>query len=457
LFLNNAGQRVNPAQSFLNNDAYTKQSHELRLSSPQENRLRGMIGLFHQKQKHDFEQWFGNIAGLADAVSLNQDEPNGKKFPGVVYLNSMDRVDTDKAIFGQLAYDVTDKLELSVGMRYFKPEVTVKGFFGFGLGFGPDSAPTGTEPGAVANGGSGAFSPTGQFWSRNGEWRCKSQAAYKDAPCQNVDKGIRESDNITRVNLRWKINDDAMMYITRSEGYRPGGINRNPFAGDYQSDFLTNYELGWKSEWLDRRLQFNGAVFVQKWDNFQIGFQGANGITQVDNGPSAEVKGTELQLSWLATDNLLISASTAFYSSKLKDDYSNFDAAGNVVSVNAPAGTSLPITPDFKGSLVARYKFNIGEYDAHLQGAVAHSGSAASRLNVADNAVIGDIEANTTFDLSAGVEKGNYAVELFVQNLTNENAALYKTAECAESVCGVQAYGVRPRPRTIGIKFNQKF
>lgn len=457
LFLNNAGQRVNPAQSFLNNDAYTKQSHELRLSSAQDNRLRGMIGFFYQKQKHDFEQRFGNIAGLSNAMSMNQDEPNGPQFPGVVYLNSMDREDTDKAVFGQLAYDITDKLELSVGMRFFKPEVTVKGFFGFGLGFGPGSAPSGTEPGAIANGGSGAFSPVGQGWSRNGEYRCASQATYKDAPCLNVDKGISESDQISRVNLRWKATEDAMMYLTWSEGYRPGGINRNPFAGDYTSDFLTNYEFGWKSEWLDRRLQFNGALFLQKWDDFQIGFQGANGITQVDNGPSAEVKGAELQMSWLPIDNLLISASTAFYKSKLKSDYANFDAAGNVVSINAPAGTSLPITPDFKGSLVARYKFNVGDYDAHVQGALAHSGSAASRLKLSDNAIIGDIEANTTLDLSAGVAKGSYGIELFVQNLTNENAAMYKTAQCAESVCGVQAYGVRPRPRTIGIKFNQKF
>jgi hypothetical protein len=106
---------------------------------------------------------------------------------------------------------------------------------------------------------------------------------------------------------------------------------------------------------------------------------------------------------------------------------------------------------------VARYKFNVGDYDAHVQGALAHSGSAASRLKLSDNAIIGDIEANTTLDLSAGVAKGSYGIELFVQNLTNENAALYKTAQCAESVCGVQAYGVRPRPRTIGIKFNQKF
>jgi len=457
LFLNNAGGRPNPSHSFINNDAYSKQSHELRLSTDQSKRLRGLIGFFYQKQEHDFEQPFGNIPGLADSMLMNRDEPNGEKFPGVVYLNSLDRVDTDKAVFGQIAYDITDSLELTVGARFFEPEVTVNGFFGYGLGFSPASAPTGSEPGAIANGGSGAFSPMGQGWSRNGEYRCKSQKQYKDAPCQNVAKGISESEHIGRANLRWKASDDAMFYLTWSEGYRPGGINRNPFAGDYISDFLTNYELGWKTTWLDNRLQFNGALFMQSWDDFQIGFQGANGITQVANGPSAEVNGIETQLQWLPVDDLLISATAAFYDSELKDDYSNFDAAGNVVSVNAPKGTALPITPKFKGNLVARYGFNVGDFDAHVQGSVAHAGKAASRLALDANAIIGDIEANTTLDFSAGIARDNYTLEFFVQNLSNEDAALYKTSQCAESVCGVQPYGVRPQPRTFGLKFTQKF
>lgn len=448
LFLNNAGGRPNPSHSYINNDAYSKQSHELRLSTDQSKRLRGMLGFFYQKQEHDFEQPFGNIPGLADSMLMNRDEPNGEKFPGVVYLNSLDRVDTDRAVFGQIMYDLTDRLELTVGARFFEPEVTVNGFFGYGLGFSPARAPTGSEPGAVANGGSGAFSPMGQGWSRNGEYRCPSQAAYKDAPCQNVAKGISESEHIGRASLRWKASDDAMFYATWSEGYRPGGINRNPFAGDYISDFLTNYELGWKTTWLDNRLQFNGAIFMQSWDDFQFAFQGANGITQVDNGPSAEVNGVETQLQWLPVDDLLISATAAFYDSELKDDFLGRDA---------PKGTALPITPKFKGNLVARYGFSISGFNAHVQGSIAHSGKAASRLALDANAIIGDIEANTTLDFSAGIGRDSYTLEFFVQNLSNEDAALYKTSQCAESVCGVQPYGVRPQPRTFGLKFTQKF
>ena len=447
LFLNNAGGRPNPSHSYINNDAYSKQSHELRLSTDQSKRLRGLLGFFYQKQEHDFEQPFGNIPGLADSMLMNRDEPNGEKFPGVVYLNSLDRVDTDRAVFCQIAYDLTDSLELTVGARFFEPEVTVNGFFGYGLGFSPASEPTGSEPGAVANGGSGAFSPMGQGWSRNGEYRCPSQAAYKDAPCQNVAKGISESEHVGRVNLRWKASDDAMFYLTWSEGYRPGGINRNPAADDYISDFLTNYELGWKTTWLDNRLRFNGAIFMQSWDDFQISFQGANGITQVDNGPSAEVNGIETQVQWLPVDNLLISATAAFYDSELKDDY-----------VDAPKGTPLPITPKFKGNIIARYGFTLGGFDAHVQGSLSHAGKARALLRIVDYAVIGDTESNTMADLSAGLSKDNYSLELFVQNVGNEDAVLYKTSQCADSVCGgVQPYGVRPQPRTFGLKFTQKF
>ena len=61
-----------------------------------------------------------------------------------------------------------------------------------------------------------------------------------------------------------------MVYATWSEGYRPGGINRRGTLPPYVSDFLTNYELGWKTTWVDNRLPFNGAVFQQDWDDFQF-------------------------------------------------------------------------------------------------------------------------------------------------------------------------------------------
>ncbi|TLY61273.1 MAG: TonB-dependent receptor, partial [Gammaproteobacteria bacterium] len=101
-----------------------------------------------------------------------------------------------------------------------------------------------------------------------------------------------------------------MTYVTWSGGFRPGGFNRaqahvsGPLAGVftpplfYSPDNLTNYELGWKTEWLDRHLQVNGAVYREDWKDTQIeifdpGFTG--NLTFTTNGPDYRVKGLELQ------------------------------------------------------------------------------------------------------------------------------------------------------------------
>ncbi len=459
LHFDNAGNRISPAARYTNDDKYTKQSHELRISTPADNRIRGMLGFFWQEQEHDFEQrWL--VEGLADVMLMNGG--TSPRFQDTVYMTSVDRVDTDRAVFADVSFDITDTLELSLGMRYFEPEVTVRGFFGFGLGFSPARAPGSAasdspdEPGSPLNGGEGAFSPFGQGWSRNGEWRCPSQADYKDdAPCLNTDKGIKESESIGRVNLTWKVSDDYMLYATWSEGYRPGGINRDPFAGEYISDFLTNWEVGWKTRWLDNRLQFNGAVFLEEWDDFQVSFTGANAITQVNNGPTAEVFGTELQLLWLATDNLRLTAAAAYYDTELQDDYC--PGCNSDGSPWAPAGTALPVTADFKGNVVARYEFTLGNFDSHLQGAISYEGERSSDLNTAINAVRGDVPSNTFVDLSAGIGRESWGVELFLRNATDEDAPLFLISQCATATCGLQNYGVRPQPRTFGIKFSQEF
>ncbi len=244
-----------------------------------------------------------------------------------------------------------------------------------------------------------------------------------------------------------------MVYFTWSEGYRPGGVQRDPNAGVYLSDFLTNIEAGWKTQFADNRVQFNGAVFHQSWDDIQVSFTGDNAITAVNNGPTAEVLGLEATLLWLATDNLRISSSLAFYDSELKDDYCNFSGT-TCTEVLAPAGTKLPVTADFKGNVVARYFFTLGNFDAHLQGALAHEGERGSDLDQAANAIRGDVPAYTTLDLSAGLKKDDWGIDLFVKNATGEDAALFKTAQCVVETCQ-QNYGVRVQPMTIGLKFTK--
>ncbi len=450
------GARVMPGARYTNDDRYTKNNHEIRISTDQDKSVRGMLGYFAQKQFHDFEQnWI--MEGLSPIMWMDQDNPGNETFRDTVYLNSLERTDRDQAIFGSVDFDLGDKTVLTLGARFFEPDVHVKGFFGFGSQWS-----TG-DPG-------GTNFPAGfNLWSGTGELNCdlvegdegwtpafNGRENWKNKPCLNVDKTQKESDSVFRVNLSRDIGENSMIYLTWSEGYRPGGVQRNPTAGKYASDFLTNIEFGWKTQWADNRVQWNGAVFTQSWDDIQVSFTGENAITAVNNGPTAGVDGVETNLIWLPTERLRISVAGAFYDTELKDDYCNF-TAGVCTQVLAPKGTALPTTADFKGNLIARYTFPIGRFDSYVQGAVAHNGKRSADLDQTVAPIIGDLPAWTTLDISAGIQSDTWAVDLFISNATNEDAPLYVTAECTLETCGSQLYGVRHRPTTVSLRLSLDF
>ncbi len=453
------GTRVMTGARFSNDDGYSKTNHELRISTDPSKRIRGLVGVFTQKQFHDFEQKWEVVGGVATAMQMNGG--GDPRFTDTVYLNSMERTDRDTAFFGSLSFDITDALELTVGARFFEPEVQVKGFFGFPEPFqrmwGTDGE---TQCDADA---SRVGTPEEEEWDSGATSSFNGQEDWKNKPCLNVDKSIKESDNVKRLNLSWNVSDDHMVYFTWSEGYRPGGIQRRPTFGSYVSDFLTSTEIGWKTQWADNRLQFNGAVFTQDWDDIQIGLTGENAITLVDNGPSASVDGIEVDLLWLATDRLRISASAAFYDSKLEDDYCCYDNGDDGIPDTgdetplAAAGTRLPVTADFKGNLIARYSFPVGSFDSYVQGAMVYEGDRDSDLNQFTNAITGVLPSYTTVDLSAGFGKNDWMVDLFVSNATGEDAPLYYSAQCTAETCGDQTYGVRIRPTTISARFRMDF
>ena len=127
----------------------------------------------------------------------------------------------------------------------------------------------------------------------------------------------------------------------------------------------------------------------------------------------------------------------------------------------APEGTRLPTTPEFKASLTGRYEFPMDGLDAHFQASVVHNGDAATALLPAENDVLGDSEAYTLVDFSFGFEQEKWSAELFIDNVFDERASLYRYSECDVAICsnpriGI-VYGVMTRPRMVGLKFSQKF
>src|SRR5690606_11443772 len=134
-------------------------------------------------------------------------------------------------------------------------------------------------------------------------------------------------------------------------GFRPGGINRNGTVPPYKADYLTNYELGWKTTWAAGRLRLNGALFYEDWDDIQFSFlppSGA-GLTVIRNAGAARIQGVEADLTWAATDALTLSSGFSLLDAELTEDYIPDPAQPPA----ARKGTQLPITPEFKANLTA--------------------------------------------------------------------------------------------------------
>ncbi|SNS06782.1 Outer membrane receptor proteins, mostly Fe transport [Sphingomonas laterariae] len=435
-FYDNDGNLVNPNQYIVSDDRFTKESHELRIASPAENRVRFIGGLFYQIQKHNIEQNY-IIDGIADSITV----------PGTasdIWLTKQIRKDRDYAAFGEITADVTEKFTITLGARIYRYDNSLVGFFGYNY------------PG----------------YTSNPIYECQGPAQVKGSPCTNLDKRTKDTDFIQKINLTYKFNDDALVYATASRGYRPGGINRRGSLPPYQPDFIDNYEIGFKTSWLDHRLRINGAIYQLDWTDIQLSFLGANGLSEVRNAGDARIRGGELDITARPVDGLTFTLSGAYTDAKITKDFCAvanlaFDCttpAGN--ELLAPAGTRLPITAKFKGNALARYDFPIGSLQAHVQGSVIYEGRRTTDLRLVERDIVGDLPDYTTADASAGIAAENWSLELFVRNLFDKNGAVGKTIQCGESVCGDPAgetliggkiYTYPTQPRTIGIKMGTKF
>jgi outer membrane receptor protein involved in Fe transport len=408
-----AGNFVDPTQYTQSKDYFKKQSHEFRVSTPTDNRLRLVAGLFYQRQTHNIQQRY-KIDGIGSAIEV-------PGWPDTIWLTKQYRVDRDYAAFGELSFDVTDQFSLTGGIRFFKAKNSLEGFFGYGAGFG------GT-----------------------GERQCFAPAVVEGSPCTNVDKTTKDDGHTYRINAQYKFDDDRMVYATLSTGYRPGGINRRGTLPPYDSDFLKNREFGWKTSWLENRLRWNGAVFYETWDDFQFSFLGANGLTEIRNAGKAKMVGAETDFSWLVADGFTLNGSASYTDAELDQDYIPDPSAPPA----AVKGTRLPVTPKFKANVTARYEWMVGDLDAHVQGSLVHTGSIYPDLTDADRLFTGKLKDYTTVDLTAGASTGSWRVEAYVKNLFDSAAETNRFVAC--TIC-TRPFSNIIQPRTIGLRFGQDF
>jgi iron complex outermembrane receptor protein len=485
------GQCYSPVSFWRDRERNTHDSQEFRLSTPDDWRVRGLLGVFWEEYtiNENIDWFYRNDPACSSTVTtdcfVDVGPPNSASnpvnpsqpltYPNVQVNNPSVRPDNEsyfddiirgfrqQALFGSMDYEIIPKvLTATFGTRYYRLNTSEVGFSAgsFGCFMYGSFGQTAYAPPCAGN--QPPNSPRYDY--SNNETSDNLNQTYS---------GFR-----SRANLSWKITPDIMVYYTWSQGYRPGGFNRGalertpPDGADYvfkepqsfQPDTLTNNEVGWKTQWLDHRVEFNGAVYQEDWKNVQEElFESCcfGNLSFVINGPNYRVRGLETQLVARPLHGVTVTAAAAWNSSDLVSEPPILDASGHPITdprIGQPFGTigsPLAQSPPFQGTLRVRYDFQVLEYNAFWQIGgqhQAHSISATSRTDVPNQPGYAyDEPGFSTYDANAGVAKDAWMVMLYGENLTNTQADLYENPNQF-----VDAKTVN-RPRTAGMRFTYKF
>lgn len=445
-----------PSGSYTEGSAsYRMYSNELRVSSPQENRVRFVAGLFYNRQQQFYVSNF-----LWEEVLFPQFTVTG--WPNTSYLLYQERVNRDSAAFGEANWDITSKLTLTGGLRRFEYDNSLEGFYGFGPNAYGTSPPPPLTPGG----------PPGPGGSYNGEQTCLTVEKWREAPCLNLFKEADGKGWTPKVSVSYKFTDKLLAYATYSRGFRPGGVNRVDEAIPYVEDFLSNYEVGWKTSWFDNRLRFNTAFYYGEWEDFQFNFTGSNGIASIANAGSATVKGVDTQIEWAPLRNLTLAFAGTYADAYLSTNYCGRTLAdGTPVTSNpcvvpgrapfaplAPTGTQLPGSAKVKTNFSARYIFPLLGHEAYWSGDFMYQSRVWSEMRTRQRGILGQRSPYGLANMSFGMKKDNYSVELFVRNVFDKRASIQRFSDCTITVCGSSSvYDVVVPPRMIGLQFGQRF
>jgi iron complex outermembrane receptor protein len=466
-----------PVTSWREQEKNTHLSQEARLSTPDDWRLRGILGAFWEEQTiYDQTDWMYRTIPPCTAVGQLSCMTNIGPTPDSTLNNPAVRNDSTSffedvkrgyhqyAFFTSVDYDIIPKVvTITGGTRYYRFTNFMNGSVvsSFGcLNHGP-AVPCLTDATNI-----------------NGENNVSNYSGFK-----------------SRGNLSWHITPDTLLYYTYSQGFRPGAFNRKggchvPDAQGidqfciplkYAPDSLTNQEIGWKTEFFDHRLQVNGAVYQELWNDVQIGFfnPGQTGnLTFGTNGQDFKVRGIELSVEARVTQGLTITTSASYNQSEQTNSPSLI--ANNPALLANPASAAefgKPITtianpfgiegsptansPLFQGSARARYEWPWNDYKLFAQVAATYTSSSFTQTG-SNPSLSSNGHVNTTllkfenppyglFDASVGIAKDAWNVQAFGQNLADRNVSLFtSTSQFAVAE-------TPNRPRVLGVQFGYKF
>jgi iron complex outermembrane receptor protein len=256
------------------------------------------------------------------------------------------------------------------------------------------------------------------------------------------------------ISLKFKVNDGLNVYGLVSRGYHAGGAN-SPLAvaagapPAYESEFLTNYELGLKAVSPRGVWSLESAVFYMDWVDQQVSNALSSLLSYVTNAGKSRVKGLEISGNLLATPELTLSASVSLLDAEFTDYYAPLSAGPFGLDPQL-AGNKMVFAADVMASGSAQYRRPLGAegWELRLRGDVSYVGERPFDVT---NLLMAD--AYTIVNLYAGMSKGPYEIGVFADNAFDED---YLTGGILPSVFFPPLLTVGD-PRVVGVRVAVQF
>ena len=381
------------------------------------------------------------LTGSSSWAGAGWHSGRGPYSPPVMFINDIKRTDKQQGIFGELSIDVSDTSELTVGARWYDIEVDLEGSANssFSTGFIPAGAPHNDRQRYGTNLSNKYNGPGGNSGN--------PALDAMDHPDKAETDGV-----IGKVTYSWNTSEDIMYYVTWSEGFRPGLLNRPggdsnatytvPFITE--SDEVTNYEFGWKTVLSDGRLRFNGSLFMVDIAGLQTSILDPS-ITNLffsDNAADAEITGLEGDFVYYPdAEGWMISGAFSMLDTEITK---TLTSSGDVV-----AGNELAFAPGMQGNLSARKEW------AMTSGNMGHF---QTQLTFSDDSYSDIIEPNKAqqdsysyVNVRAGVSNDMWLAEVYIDNLTDERG------EISNNYVFDRMRVTYIRPTTLGLRFKRNF
>jgi len=423
-----------PLVSSAGRDSFWQISQELRLSSPSDQDLSWIVGAYYYRLKaNTFTRGARFNNGASQTVLTNRDQYTS---------SSWDQDSTSRALFANTKYRfLDDAAAVTLGVRYTREAkdmtettlaVTDTPTNGGIVDFASRTA--WYLPGAIS--GAGNFTPL--EISQNHPWK-------------------RFTWDITP---EYRFNKDLLAYARVATGFRSGGFNQSisqpaggaaPFILQLSPEKLTDYEIGFKSTWLDERVAFDVAAFYYDLEDIQLNIQQkvlqADGTTQTSaSGQSnGNVRGLEFELSARPVSKWYLASSLGL----LRSRYTDFVYRVGSVTLDA-SGNEFYRTPRRSFRFNSDYRFDLGN-----SGKLVLGTDWSYRSHIFHNATVQNDPVQETPAYWIGNARatyytpgGNLEFSGFVNNLTDENVAFLNQIVNANNVYPVSVGS----PRTYGVQ-----